>query len=388
MEPKIITEEGTQNGDVEQAIPASEEAQESPSSGDKDLAVEHAIPPESPVRNAKKDIDPESPSRETEHDDSFDSSQGAVDNDEYETTKKSNKRRKHFIFGGISVVLIVGAVLGILYGTGVVGTKNEDSAAVSPPQGETTGSPTIAPAPAPTEEGAPPPAPAPTESTVVPDDPLLETLKTFSSTGLDDTTSPQYQAYQWLLNDDPLTDANTEPARLSQRYSLATMYASLSGDIPFYATRNECEWPTVECGSPSMNASSVNSTSTNATGTNVTSRNDTNVFIPDVSWQATEINMARQSFTGSIPAEIGLLSSLTYIDLGENEVSGSIPDELYQLTKLEYIYLHHNQMTGTLSEGIGNLQLLDSLYLGSNKFSGPIPYNVGSRGATGRPMRK
>ena len=213
------------------------------------MEVEQAVPPESPMRDAKKDIDPESPSRETDPEVSFDSSQGAVDGD-YKATQKSNKRRKHFIFGGISVVLIVGAVLGILYGTGVVGTKNEDSATVSPPQGETDGSPTIAPAP--TEEGAPPPAP--TESTVVQDDPLLETLKTFSSTGLDDTASPQYQAYQWLLNEDPLTDANTEPARLAQRYSLATMYASLSGDIPSYATQNECEWPTVECGSPSTNA--------------------------------------------------------------------------------------------------------------------------------------
>jgi hypothetical protein len=150
------------------------------------------------------------------------------------------------------------------------------------------------------------------------------------------------------------------------------MYASLSGDIPSYATQNECEWPTVACGSPSTNA---------------TSTNDTSVSRAEP-WQVTEINMARQSFTGSIPAEIGLLSSLTFIDIGENEVSGSIPDELYQLTNLEHIYLHNNQMTGTLSEGIGNLQLLDALYLGSNNFSGPIPINIGSQGATRRPLRK
>jgi hypothetical protein len=362
-----ITQDGSQSGDIEAAICADEETQ--------GIEVEEAAPPETPLRDAaKKDIDPESPTRETDPEVSFDSSQGGADGD-YD--KKSNKRRKHFIFGGISVVLIVGAVLGILFGTGIVGTKNEDATTVSEPQVETNGSPTIAPAP--TEEVVPPPAPteevvpppAPTESTVVQDDPLLETLKAFSSTGLDDTASPQYQAYQWLLNEDPLTDANTEPTRLAQRYSLATMYASLSGDIPSYATQNECEWPTVACGSPSTNA---------------TSTNDTSVSRAEP-WQVTEINMARQSFTGSIPAEIGLLSSLTFIDIGENEVSGSIPDELYQLTNLEHIYLHNNQMTGTLSEGIGNLQLLDALYLGSNNFSGPIPINIGSQGATRRPLR-
>jgi hypothetical protein len=149
------------------------------------------------------------------------------------------------------------------------------------------------------------------------------------------------------------------------------MYASLSGNIPSYATETECQWPTVACGSPVTNAT----------------ENATDVFRAEP-WQVTEINMARQEFTGPIPPEIGLLSSLTWIDVAENEVSGSIPDEFYSLLNLKNLYLHNNQMTGTLSEEIGNLQLLDSLYLGSNKFSGPIPYNIGSRGATRRPLRK
>jgi hypothetical protein len=249
---------------------------------------------------------------------------------------------------------------------------------LSPPQAEASGSPTIAPVsegvphPAWTEEVAPP-TNLPTAFPVsVQDGPLLLLLKSFSLNGLDDTASPQYQAYQWLLNEDPLTDANTEPARLAQRYSLVTMYTSLSGEIPSYATQNECEWPTVACGSPSTNA---------------TSTNDTNVFHPE-SWQVTEINMARQSFTGTIPPEITLLGpSLVRLDLAENEVSGSIPDETYELTNLKYIYLHNNKMTGSLSENVGKLQVLEELFLGSNKFSGSIPYNIGSRQGI-RPLRK
>jgi Leucine-rich repeat (LRR) protein len=242
---------------------------------------------------------------------------------------------------------------------------------------EASGSPTIAPVsegvphPAWTEEVAPP-TNLPTAFPVsVQDGPLLLLLKSFSLNGLDDTASPQYQAYQWLLNEDPLTDANAEPARLAQRYSLVTMYTSLSGEIPSYATQNECEWPTVACGSPSTNA---------------TSTNDTNVFHPE-SWQVTEINMARQSFTGTIPPEITLLGpSLVRLDLAENEVSGSIPDETYELTNLKYIYLHNNKMTGSLSENVGKLQVLEELFLGSNKFSGSIPYNIGSRQGI-RPLR-
>lgn len=178
-------------GDIEEAIPApladGDKAPESPSRGDKDLIVEHAVPPESPERDAKKEIDPDSPSRETDLEGSFDSSAGAMDG-HVEGVKKSNRRRNHFIFGGIIVALIVGAVLGILFGTGVVGSKNEEPAVANPSQAGATAtdSPTIAPgpgdvpAPAPTEGVAPKPAPtegdapkpAPTEPATAQDDPL------------------------------------------------------------------------------------------------------------------------------------------------------------------------------------------------------------------------
>jgi len=371
--------------DIEVGIPTDEEQDKAPESPfrEKDITVEHGVPPETPARDYAKsnDIDPNSPSHETEADESFASAESL--NGDAAISKKSKRRCSHLIFGTIILVLIVGAVLGIVFGTGVP-VKKSEPATVNSSQGGAQGD-TTAPdvpandsgadgdAPAP-ESGEDSPAPSAAEGDntqpddpVMMDDPLLEILKGFTSSGLDDINSPQFKAYQWMADEDPLSDANTEPARLQQRYSLATLFASLMGEIPSYATLDECTWPSVACGT----------------------HNATNLFGTEP-WQVTEINMARLSLNGTIPTEIGLLApSIVSIDLAENpDLTGSIPEEVYTCLNLMYLYLHDNAMTGTLSESIANLQLLDSLFLGNNQFTGTIPYNLGSRLATRRPMRK
>jgi hypothetical protein len=259
---------------------------------------------------------------------------------------------------------VVGAVLGILFGTGAVGGGSSNSIdgspATSPADDTPATSPTDdTPATSPTQKDT---DTNPTPTT----DPLLEILKTFSNSGLDDSTSPQWRAYQWMANDDPLTDAAMDTAKLKQRYALATLYAALANKMPSFATEEECDWPTVACGT-------LNATSFGAEN-----------------WQVTEINMANQSFTGTIPPEIELLSSsLVKLDMAENsKLNGNIPEELYNLVNLKYLYLHQNAMTGTLSESFDSMQLLEEIYLGNNEFTGPIPYSLGSRQGVTRPLRK
>ena len=63
--------------------------------------------------------------------------------------------------------------------------------------------------------------------------------------------------------------------------------------------------------------------------------------------------------TGSIPSEIGLLTSLNSLNFAINELIGSIPSEIGLLTSLEELYLCYNALTGTIPSEIG---LLTSLY--------------------------
>jgi hypothetical protein len=311
---------------------------------------------------------PDSPSNATELADSFERESVAsveaqcVVLPKREAKKKKFLSRKNLICSSFIILLLVGAALALVFGIGVVGSGSSGS------QASSTGSEE-----SPSDDNSPltPTQDAETETDKDTDtdnetdtnntDSLLAALKSFSTNGLDDPNSPQWRAYQWMSNDDPLTTAGTDIAKIKQRYALATLYAALADEMPTFATQDECVWPTVVCGSQNATAD----------------------------WQVTEINMANQSFTGTIPPDIELLApSLVKLDMADNpELHGSIPEELYNLVNLMYLYLHHTAMTGTLSESFDKTQLLEEIYLGNNAFTGPIPDSLGSRQDV-RPLRK
>ena len=69
----------------------------------------------------------------------------------------------------------------------------------------------------------------------------------------------------------------------------------------------------------------------------------------------------------SIPAEIGQLSSLPYLELEDNNLT-SLPVEIGQLTSLIHLHLYNNQLTSLPAE-IGQLSLLNDLYLHDNQLT-------------------
>ncbi|XP_047335036.1 putative kinase-like protein TMKL1 [Impatiens glandulifera] len=84
------------------------------------------------------------------------------------------------------------------------------------------------------------------------------------------------------------------------------------------------------------------------------------------------------SLTGIIPLELGYSSSLSEIDLGNNLLNGSIPTSIWNLCDdgLSSLRLHGNSLSGAIPEPAlpnstcRNLQVLD---LGQNGFSGEFP---------------
>ena len=76
---------------------------------------------------------------------------------------------------------------------------------------------------------------------------------------------------------------------------------------------------------------------------------------------------------GTIPPELGNLSNLTSLGLGFNQLHGSIPPELGNLSFLESLSLHFNQLSGEIPSELGNLTNLLSLLLYENELSGSIP---------------
>ena len=92
----------------------------------------------------------------------------------------------------------------------------------------------------------------------------------------------------------------------------------------------------------------------------------------------TELELSFNLLSGTIPAEIGNLTSLTELELSFNLLSGTIPAEIGNLTSLEDLYLRSNQLSGTIPAEIGNLTSLDDLDLHSNQLSGTIPAELGN----------
>ena len=58
---------------------------------------------------------------------------------------------------------------------------------------------------------------------------------------------------------------------------------------------------------------------------------------------------------GTIPAEIGHLTSLLYLGLSSNDLSGSIPAEIEHLTSLTEMHFRENDLTGSIPDGVCDL---------------------------------
>ncbi len=89
-------------------------------------------------------------------------------------------------------------------------------------------------------------------------------------------------------------------------------------------------------------------------------------------------NNTGNNLVGSIPAEIGDLNQLTFLDLSDNgELSGPLPREIGKLEDLRILFISECSLTGAIPPEIGQLRSLTSLSLAINNISGLIPPEIG-----------
>ena len=90
------------------------------------------------------------------------------------------------------------------------------------------------------------------------------------------------------------------------------------------------------------------------------------------------LNLSINQLTGSIPAALGNLKYLENLALYNSQLTGSIPEALGNLKYLQTLGLSSNQLTGRIPAALGNLNNLESLYLGENQLTGSIPAALGN----------
>ncbi len=78
--------------------------------------------------------------------------------------------------------------------------------------------------------------------------------------------------------------------------------------------------------------------------------------------------------SGSIPDEIGDLSSLEVVQIADNKsLIDILSPELGKLTNLKTLQVHGNAITGAIPKELGSMQNLKALSVRDNRLSGTIP---------------
>ena len=232
-----------------------------------------------------------------------------------------------------------------------------------PTPNPTTPRPTSTPTKRPSPNPTPLPTPAPTQDRFEAafSDMLAFAQTISSSSSLSNPSSPQYKAVEWLAQDKVDNDSNWSGYELIQRYVLRVLYHSTDGEswtrTPastawFIGGSSVCQWPEVGLRGLYCNRNGQ---------------------------QVDEIHLFDNDLQGTIPAELGELTALTYLELSRNALTGTIPFQLgQQLTSLTKLSLSENQLTGSIPSTIGDLApALNTLYLWSNRLTGTIPPQLG-----------
>ena len=171
---------------------------------------------------------------------------------------------------------------------------------------------------------------------------------------LEDPTSPQSRALEWLrLN--PPTESESKFRPVIQKFVLLVFYFSTNGDgwfnkMGWLSTNEECKWfSTASSGS-----------------------------ICDQHGRLIEIDLRSNNLNGSLPMELVLLKEhMKRIRVNGNSLKGTLPSAIREMTNLERFHVHWNSFSGTIPTYLGGLTALKSLRLGHNDFVGTIPWQLG-----------
>lgn len=85
------------------------------------------------------------------------------------------------------------------------------------------------------------------------------------------------------------------------------------------------------------------------------------------------LDLRNNLLNDNIPATLGDLRGLTHLFLSGNLLAGSLPSELGDLSNLTYLSLHTNNINGSIPPNFGNLSKLQHLFLYENQLTGSIP---------------
>jgi hypothetical protein len=265
--------------------------------------------------------------------------------------------------------------------------------------------PVLVPVPVRAPVPVPVPVSAPTQLTKAPVVPTTQLLTSFinnitlsNRTIVANGTTPEDQALTYLIVNDTTFNftqlltlnsmmTNMVQFRIRQRYALLTLWFQQAFTNTLWDRSGGWLMKTDECGD-NISWYGISCASMSVEGTvgmqNVVTQVD--LFLINVNGTIpadlglltalTYFNVAGNALTGTLPASIGQWPALTYLDVGGNALTGTLPASMGQWTALTYFGVYKNKMTGTIPASIGNWSQIQSAYFEDNQFTGTMPNGI------------
>jgi hypothetical protein len=91
----------------------------------------------------------------------------------------------------------------------------------------------------------------------------------------------------------------------------------------------------------------------------------------------TNLQLHLNSISGSLPSDLGIMTDMELLSLSENSLVGILPSELGLMTKLKVLSLNYNSFSGSLPSEMGRMMDMTDLGIYENSLVGLLPSELG-----------